>query len=238
MIQIVPAIDLMNGRCVRLCQGDFAQKKEYSAAPEEMAAMFADAGVRRIHIVDLDGAKAGRPCNLGVLSRIASTVRAEIEWGGGIKTEEDVRAVFSAGATNVICGTVAVKEPELFRRWLEIFPGMVLGADVRGASLATDGWMKDSGKDISALVRSFPALKELVVTQISRDGMLAGPDLELYRRLKEEFPGIVLTASGGVGSMADVAALQECGADRAIVGKAIYENRITMEDIESWCAKG
>ena len=238
MIQIVPAIDLMEGRCVRLSQGDFARKKEYSAAPEEMAAMFADAGVKRIHIVDLDGAKAGRPCNLGVLFEISSTFRVEIEWGGGIKTEEDVRAAFSAGATNVICGTVAVREPELFRRWLESFPGMVLGADVRGSSLATDGWLQDSGRDISALVRSFPALKELVVTQISRDGMLAGPDLELYRRLKEEFPGIVLTASGGVGSMADVAALQECGAYRAIIGKAIYENRITMEEIASWCAKG
>ena len=238
MIEIVPAIDLMGGRCVRLRQGDFAQKKEYSAAPAEMAAIFAGAGVRRIHVVDLDGAKAGKPCNLAVLERIRASVGVDIEWGGGIKTEGDVRAAFSAGATAVVCGTVAVREPDTFRRWLEIFPAMVLGADVRGSSLATDGWLKDSGKDISELVRSFPALKELVVTQISRDGMLAGPDVELYRRLKAEFPSIVLTASGGVGNMADIAALQESGADRAIVGKAIYENRITMEEIALWCAKG
>ena len=238
MIEIVPAIDLMDGRCVRLSQGDFAQKKEYSAAPAEMAAIFAGAGVRRIHVVDLDGAKAGKPCNLAVLERIRASVGVDIEWGGGIKTEGDVRAAFSAGATAVVCGTVAVREPDTFRRWLEIFPAMVLGADVRGSSLATDGWLKDSGKDISELVRSFPALKELVVTQISRDGMLAGPDVELYRRLKAEFPSIVLTASGGVGNMADIAALQESGADRAIVGKAIYENRITMEEIALWCAKG
>lgn len=238
MIEIVPAIDLMGGRCVRLSQGDFAQKKEYSAAPAEMAAIFAGAGVRRIHVVDLDGAKAGKPCNLAVLERIRASVGVDIEWGGGIKTEGDVRAAFSAGATAVVCGTVAVREPDTFRRWLEIFPAMVLGADVRGSSLATDGWMKDSGKDISEMVRSFPALKELVVTQISRDGMLAGPDVELYRRLKAEFPSIVLTASGGVGNMADIAALQESGADRAIVGKAIYENRITMEEIALWCAKG
>ena len=238
MIEIVPAIDLMDGRCVRLSQGDFAQKKEYSAAPEQMAALVAGAGVRRIHVVDLDGAKAGKPCNLAKLERIRASVGVDIEWGGGIKTEGDVRAAFSAGATAVVCGTVAVREPDTFRRWLEIFPAMVLGADVRGSSLATDGWLKDSGKDISELVRSFPALKELVVTQISRDGMLAGPDVELYRRLKAEFPSIVLTASGGVGNMADIAALQESGADRAIVGKAIYENRITMEDIALWCAKG
>ncbi len=238
MIEIVPAIDLMDGRCVRLSQGDFAQKKEYSASPEQMAALFAGAGVRRIHVVDLDGAKAGKPCNLAVLERIRASVGVDIEWGGGIKTEGDVHAAFSAGATAVVCGTVAVREPDTFRRWLEIFPAMVLGADVRGSSLATDGWLKDSGKDISELVRSFPALKELVVTQISRDGMLAGPDVELYRRLKAEFPSIVLTASGGVGNMADIAALQESGADRAIVGKAIYENRITMEDIALWCAKG
>lgn len=238
MIEIVPAIDLMGGRCVRLSQGDFAQKKEYSAAPAEMAAIFAGAGVRRIHVVDLDGAKAGKPCNLGVLEKIASSAKVDIEWGGGIKTESDVRAAFSAGASDVVCGTVAVREPDTFRRWLELFPRMVLGADVRGSSLATDGWMKDSGKDISEMVRSFPALKELVVTQISRDGMLAGPDVELYRRLKAEFPSIVLTASGGVGNMADIAALQESGADRAIVGKAIYENRITMEEIALWCAKG
>lgn len=238
MIEIVPAIDLMGGRCVRLSQGDFARKKEYSAAPEQMAALFAGAGVRRIHVVDLDGAKAGRPCNLAVLERICSAVKLDVEWGGGIKSEEDVRAAYSAGAAAVVCGTLAVREPETFRRWLEIFPGMVLGADVRGSSVATDGWLKDSGLDIAELIRSFPGLKETVVTQISKDGMLAGPDIELYRRLKKEFPAIVLTASGGVGSMADIAALQESGAERAIVGKAIYEKRITMEEIESWCAKG
>lgn len=238
MIEIVPAIDLIDGRCVRLSQGDFARKKEYPAAPREMAAMFGAAGVHRIHVVDLDGAKAGKPCNLEVLESIRAVTSLEVEWGGGIKTEEHVRAAFSAGASAVVCGSVAAKSPELFREWLGAFPALVLGADVRGRSVATDAWMKDSGRDISELIRSFPGLREAVVTQISKDGMLAGPDLSLYRSLKEEFPALVLTASGGVGSMSDIEALQETGAERAIVGKAIYENRITMEDIMSWYARG
>ena len=228
----------MDGRCVRLSQGDFARRKEYPEAPERMAAAFASAGARRIHVVDLDGARAGKPCNLPVLEKISSAARLDIEWGGGIKTEEDVRAVLDAGATSVVCGTLAVREPGTFRRWLGLFPGMALGADVRGTSLATDGWLKDSGKDIFEFVKLFPDLRELIVTQISRDGMLAGPDIGLYRRLKAEFPDLVLTASGGVGGMEDISALQQSGADRVIVGKAIYENRITMEDIASWCARG
>ena len=235
---VFPAIDIYEGRAVRLLYGDYGKMTVYSDDPAAVAVSFREKGAKNLHVVDLDGAKAGKPCNLAVLERIRASVGVDIEWGGGIKTEGDVRAAFSAGATAVVCGTVAVREPDTFRRWLEIFPAMVLGADVRGSSLATDGWLKDSGKDISGLVRSFPALKELVVTQISRDGMLAGPDVELYRRLKAEFPSIVLTASGGVGNMADIAALQEFGADRAIVGKAIYENRITMEEIALWCAKG
>jgi len=237
MIEIVPAIDLMDGRCVRLSQGDFGRKKEYSAAPEEMAALFASAGVRRIHVVDLDGARAGKPCNLPVLERIASSVDLQIEWGGGIKTDEDVHAAFEAGASDVVCGTVAARNPELFNRWLSVFGRMTLGADVRGSSVATDGWLKDSGTELPDLIRRFPSLKELIVTQIDRDGMLQGPDTALYRSLKAEFPGLVLTASGGVGSMADIAALEAAGADRAIVGKAIYENRISLEDIALCFAK-
>ncbi len=237
MIQIVPAIDLMNGRCVRLSQGDFDRRKEYSAAPEEMASMFAEAGVRRIHVVDLDGARAGRPCNLEQLKRIASAVDLEIEWGGGIKSEDDVRAAFDAGATYVVCGTVAAKQPELFRSWLAEYGRMILGADVRGNTLATDGWLKDSDTSLNELILGFPGLKELIVTQISCDGMLGGADVELYRSIKRGFPQLCLSASGGVGSMDDVLALQEAGADRVIVGKAIYENRITLKDIALCCAK-
>lgn len=234
MITVIPAIDLMDGRCVRLSQGDFSRKTSYGTHPEDMVGMFLEHGLGTIHMVDLDGARAGHPVNLGVLAKVAGMGRADIEWGGGIKNREDVKSVLDAGAGRVICGTMAVREPELFSGLLEEFGHgrIVLGADVRGRQVAVRGWMEDGGIDIIALVDSFlPGIREVIVTEISRDGMLAGPELGLYRELLERLPDVSITASGGVGSLDDIKALEQAGIRKVIVGKALYEGRIRLEDI-------
>lgn len=236
MIEIIPAIDLFWGRCVRLSQGDFARETRYPESPEEMAARFLEAGLRRIHVVDLEGAKAGRPMNLPVLERLAAIGGLDMEWGGGLKTESDLETVLEAGAGHVILGTVAVREPDFFRRALDRFgpERIILGADVRGTEVATHGWQQDSGMDITDLISSFlPALSEVIVTQIARDGMLGGADVALYRRLQDRFPGVTFTASGGIGSVADIRALESAGIPRVIVGKALYEHKIRLEELWS-----
>ena len=235
MITVIPAIDLFEGRCVRLSQGDFARETRYSGSPEEMARLFLDAGFRRIHAVDLEGAKAGRPMNLAVLQRLAE-LGADVEWGGGINREEDLRAAMDAGAGHVVCGTLAVRDPALFRRWLDRFgpEQIILGADVRGTEVATHGWLENSGLAVGDLIASFlPALSEVIVTQIARDGMLGGADVDLYRSLMARFPDLTFTASGGVGSVDDVRALEAAGVPRVIVGKALYEKKIALEEL-SW----
>ena len=236
MIRIIPAIDLFGGRCVRLSQGDFARETRYSERPDEMAARFLGAGLRRIHVVDLEGAKAGRTMNLPVLERLAALEGLDIEWGGGIKSEEDLKTVLEAGAGHVILGTLTARKPETFRRWLEKYgpERIILGADVRGTEVATHGWLQDSGLDVTDLIASFlPALSEVIVTQIARDGMLGGADVDLYRQLQERFPGLTFTASGGIGSVADIRALEGAGVPRVIVGKALYEHKIRLEELWS-----
>ncbi|MBQ8061480.1 MAG: 1-(5-phosphoribosyl)-5-[Bacteroidales bacterium] len=237
MIQVIPAIDLIDGRCVRLSQGDFSRKTSYEASPAEMVSVFLDHGLRSIHIVDLDGAREGHPVNLDVLEMVSRGSRAEIEWGGGIKTREDVKSVLDAGAGRVIFGTMAVKDPSLFAGLLEEFgpERIVLGADVRGREVSVRGWTENGGIDIFTLISSFlPALRKVIVTEISRDGMLCGPGLSLYEELIKAFPDISLTASGGVGCIEDIRALESIGIGKVIVGKALYEGRIKLEEIPSW----
>ncbi len=236
MIQVIPAIDLFAGRCIRLSQGDFDREPRYPESPEEMAGRFLAAGLRRIHVVDLEGAKAGRPMNLPVLERLAALGGLDIEWGGGLKTENDLETALEAGAGHVILGTVAVREPDFFRRALARFgpERIILGADVRGTEVATHGWLQDSGMDITDLISSFlPGLSEAIVTQISRDGMLGGADVDLYCRLQERFPDVTFTASGGIGSVADIGALETARIPRVIVGKALYEHKIRLEELWS-----
>ena len=238
MIQIVPAIDLIDGRCVRLSQGDYGQKKVYDGDPADLAAQFADCGVPRLHLVDLDGAKAGAPRNLATLEKIAARVGIELEWGGGISSEEALQAVFEAGATHAIVGSVAARKPELFRAWLrEPFGGrLILGADVRDGRIAVSGWLEETALRIEDLVETFlPAgLREAIVTDISRDGMLAGPSFDLYPALQARFPGVTFTVSGGIASMDDIRRLDALGLRKVIAGKAIYEQRITLKDIALW----
>ena len=244
MIRIVPAIDLIGGRCVRLTRGDYATKKVYDASPVETARRYADCGVQRIHLVDLDGAKASRPCNLSVLEQIAAAVSCELEWGGGIATTDDVERVFSAGATHAIVGSVAALQPERFEEWLSRWGSrMVLGADVRQTAgrwrVAVKGWQEEAPLSLDAILRRFAGreLREAIVTDIGRDGMLQGPTTGLYVQLQAAFPQVTFTVSGGVSSMDDIRALDAAGLQKAIVGKALYENRITLKDIALWSQK-
>ena len=235
---IIPAIDLIDGRCVRLTQGDYDQKKEYSADPLDMAKQYEDCGVSRLHIVDLDGAKAKQPCNLRTLEKIASGTSLDIEWGGGIKDSVSLRSALDAGAGRIICGSVAVDNREEFLSWLSEFGSskIILGADVRDGKVATHGWMKDSGLTLAELMDWYvPAgLTQMICTDISKDGMLQGPDFEFYVDLKRAFPTVDVTLSGGISCMADIEKAAQLELHSVIVGKAIYEGRISLKEVESW----
>lgn len=236
MIEIIPAIDIIDGRCVRLTKGDYASKRVYDASPAEMVRQYADCGVKRIHMVDLDGAKAGFPVNLKTLEQAACGL--EIEWGGGISSKEALESVFSAGATQAIVGSVAALKPEMMEEWLIGFGAekMVLGADVRDGKVAVKGWMEESAATVESLVERFrgAGLSQCICTDISRDGMLQGPSEELYCRLQNMFPDVCFTVSGGISAMEDIRRLDSLGLRKVIVGKAIYENRITLQEIARW----
>ncbi|MBP5487879.1 MAG: 1-(5-phosphoribosyl)-5-[(5-phosphoribosylamino)methylideneamino]imidazole-4-carboxamide isomerase [Bacteroidales bacterium] len=241
MIQVIPAIDIIGGRCVRLSQGDYSRNTSYDDSPLAMASRFLDSGIRTVHIVDLDGAVEGYPVNLNILKSISALEGLDIEWGGGMKNREDVESVLKAGASRAICGTMAVRNPEVFSSLLEEFgpDKIVLGADVRGREVAVNGWTENTGVDLFDLIESFlPNLWNVIVTEISRDGMLCGPDLELYDDILFEFPEISLSASGGISCANDIAALEKTGVPKVIVGKALYEGRISLEEIARWSPRG
>lgn len=238
MIEIIPAIDIIGGRCVRLTKGDYGAKKVYDCSPVDMAMRFADCGVRRIHLVDLDGARLGGPANLETLEAVASKVDIEIEWGGGLSGDGALKSMFDAGASCGIIGSVAVREPELMHRWLRDFgpDRIILGADLRDGRVAVKGWTEDSSEDAASLVGRFlpDGLSQVICTDISRDGLLQGPAFDLYGALSEKFPQLLLTVSGGISSMDDIERLDGMGLGRVIVGKAVYEGRITLKQIEQW----
>lgn len=231
-IKIIPAIDVVDGKCVRLSQGDYARSKVYSDSPLDVAKRFEDSGADLLHLVDLDGAKSDAPVNLKVLESIASRTSLKVEFGGGIKSSEAVSSAFSAGAFRLICGSVACSRSELFISWLGKYGGdrLVLGADIRDGLVAVKGWKEKSGATVQDLLEKFipEGLRTTIVTDISRDGMLGGPAVELYRALLGEFPDVEVIASGGVGSMADIEALEAAGVPAVVVGKAIYEGKITL----------
>ncbi len=233
MIEMIPATDLIGGRCVRLTQGDYTSRKTYYRNPLEAALRFEEAGARRLHMVDLDGAKAAEPQNLAVLERIAAKTSLEVQYGGGIKSRAALRSVFDAGARRAVCGSVAVREPELFARWIAEFgpERLILGADVRDGVVAIQGWTERSERTAPELIETFlPAgLRQVVCTDISRDGMLCGPAVALYADLQRRFPQVEITVSGGVSSPDDIARLEREGLRSVIVGKALYEGRITLE---------
>ncbi len=239
MITIIPAIDIIGGECVRLTQGDYAQKSVYFKDPAEVAARYADAGVRRLHLVDLDGAKASEPRNLAVLEAVARRTGLDIQWGGGIKSAAALRSVLDAGAGRAIVGSVAVTDPEAFEGWLAEFgpARIVLGADTRDGRVATHGWLEESTLTAADLIRRFSreaGLTQAIVTDIARDGMLTGPAFELYAELQTAFPGVEITASGGISNAQDIARLDAQHTRSVIVGKAIYENKITLQELKQW----
>lgn len=238
MIQIIPAIDLMDGRCVRLSKGDYATKKIYDSDPLDLALRYQDCGVKRIHLVDLDGAKASSPRNLATLERIASRTSVELEWGGGISSGQALKSVLDAGASQAIVGSVAALKPDVFKDWLHAYGGgkLILGADVRGRKVAVKGWLEDTSVEIDSLVETFlpHGLSESICTDISMDGMLQGPNVALYEQLQASFPAVSFTVSGGISGMEDIRRLDAAGLRKVIVGKAIYENRISLKDIELW----
>lgn len=240
MIEIIPAIDIIDGRCVRLSQGDYAQQTTYEADPVDMVKRYADSGVKRVHVVDLDGAKAAFPANLGLLERMAGVNGVNIEWGGGLKSDEAVRAALDSGATYAIVGSIAATSPDFFAAWLEQFGAerMVLGADVRAGRVAISGWKEELDLSIDDLVKRFlpQGLTQTICTDISRDGMLQGPSFELYTRLQNDYPTVDFTVSGGISSMADILQLDEMNLRKVIVGKAIYEGRIALKEIEQYIA--
>jgi phosphoribosylformimino-5-aminoimidazole carboxamide ribotide isomerase len=235
MIEIIPAIDLIEGKCVRLAQGDFARAKIYNENPLEVAKAFADAGLRRLHVVDLDGAKNGKVTNLNVLETIAAGTNLTIDFGGGIKTDEDLKAVFDAGAAMASIGSMAVKEPEKFFGWLTAYGGakILLGADVRGMNLAINGWQTATEIEILPFLREYAArgARRVFVTDISKDGLLAGSANELYAKILREIPALELIASGGVAGIEDIRELEKIGCAGVIVGKAIYEGKIKLEEL-------
>ncbi len=236
MIEIIPAIDMVGGRCVRLTQGDYARQTTYYDDPLDAAKAFEQIGLRRLHMVDLDGAKASTPVNLHVLERVANATGLEVQYGGGIKGREALRDVFNAGAARAICGSIAVKQPELFAAWLAEFGGarLILGADARNGRIATHGWLQESTLTVPELIAHFlpHGLTQTICTDISRDGMLCGPSAEFYESLQVAYPTVEVTVSGGISGMDDILQLHARGLRSVIVGKAIYEGRITLPQLE------
>lgn len=227
-IEVIPAMDLMDGHCVRLQQGDFNQRKNYASDPLAVAKQFEAAGFRRLHMVDLDGARAGAPKHLHILKKVAAETSLVIDFSGGIKTDTDIESVFEAGAAIAAIGSVAVKDKPLFFNWLKKYSPekILLGVDVRDEKLAVSGWTEQTDIDLFGFLYEMTGagVRQVFCTDIGKDGLLAGPSTELYRRILERFPGLELIASGGVRSPEDLPELEKIGCAGAIVGKAIYED--------------
>jgi len=238
MIEIIPAIDIIDGRCVRLTQGDFTRKKIYADDPVEAAKRFEGLGLRRLHMVDLDGARRGKPLNLAVLERVAAATDLTVDFGGGVKTDADVETVRRAGAAIVNVGSIAVREPERFLGWIDAFGAdrILLGADAKYGRVAIDGWKTETKIEVVDMLRSHfeRGVRQAFVTDIASDGAMKGPAAELYKDILAAIPDLDLIASGGVSSIADVQALEAIGCTGVIIGKAIYEGLITDEDLQRY----
>ncbi|WKK83215.1 1-(5-phosphoribosyl)-5-[(5-phosphoribosylamino)methylideneamino]imidazole-4-carboxamide isomerase [Marivirga arenosa] len=237
-MHIIPAIDIIDGKCVRLTKGDYNQKKEYNSNPLEVAQEFEQAGLKRLHLVDLDGAKAKKVVNLDVLKTISNQTNLTIDFGGGVQSTEDINAVFEAGANQITGGSIAVKNESLFTEWIQEFGGekIILGADVKDEKIAIHGWQESSDKHIFDFLDHYLAkgLKYVICTDVSKDGALQGTANDLYENIIKRFPEIKLIASGGVSNLDDLKILKEMNLYGAIVGKAIYEKRINLSDFKSF----
>lgn len=237
-ITIIPAIDLIEGKCVRLSQGDYQQKTIYNENPLEVAKMFEDTGIQRLHLVDLDGAKAGHIVNYRVLETISAKTGLVIDFGGGLKSDDDLRIAFESGARMVTGGSIAVKDRTTFISWIQKYGAgkIILGADAKDRKIAVSGWQEISGIPIIDFIDDYikEGIEKVISTDISRDGMLSGPSTGLYQEILERFPGLELIASGGISSMDDIYQLNGMGVPAVITGKAIYENRISLNEIKKF----
>ncbi|SNR36785.1 1-(5-phosphoribosyl)-5-[(5-phosphoribosylamino)methylideneamino]imidazole-4-carboxamide isomerase [Lutibacter flavus] len=237
-MRIIPAIDIINGKCVRLSKGDYATQKIYNENPLEVAKMFQDHGVKYLHLVDLDGAKASHIVNHKVLEKIASGTDLSIDFGGGLKSDEDLKIAFESGANQITGGSIAVKNSEMFKSWLQKFGAdkIILGADALDEKVAVGGWLEESDKELVPFIQSYlkEGVRYVICTDISKDGMLQGPSFELYQKILDSTPKIKLIASGGISTFDELPRLAEMGCEGTIVGKAIYEHKISMKQIENF----
>jgi len=237
-MEIIPAIDIIDGKCVRLTQGDYGTKKIYNEDPLEVAKAFEDAGIRRLHMVDLDGAKAKKIINHAVLERVSSGTNLIIDFGGGIQSHEDIKLAFNSGAKMVTGGSIAIKDPEMFERWLTLYGSekIILGADVKDKMVAISGWEETSALSLDQLLEKYTAIgaKYAICTDVAKDGLLQGASIELYRWIMSAYPSVKLIASGGVSSMQDLMELEEAGVFGTIVGKAFYEGRISLKELATF----
>lgn len=236
-IELIPAIDIIDGKCVRLTKGDYDKKTVYRDYPAEVAAEFEEIGFNRLHVVDLDGAKSKHIVNDNVLKAITTKTGLTVDFGGGIKTDEDIEKAFAAGASMVTIGSIAVTQPELFLGWLEKYgpERVILGADVRHGKISINGWKEDSSEDLLPFLKKYvdAGVRNVLCTEISKDGTLTGPAINLYRQIMEAYPELHLIASGGVSSKEDIMALDEAGIPAVVFGKAIYEGRIDLKELKN-----
>lgn len=236
-IELIPAIDIIGGKCVRLTKGDYDQKKVYNDDPVAQAQEFEKLGMKRLHVVDLDGAKAKHIVNADVLRGITAATSLKVDFGGGIKTDDDIEKAFSAGASMVTIGSVAVSQPDTFMKWLDRYgaDNIILGADVRNGFVSINGWKEDSTEELLPFLSRYvkAGVKNVLCTEISRDGTLSGPSIELYSKVMEAFPDIHLIASGGVGCNEDIIELDQAGIPAVVFGKAWYEGKINLKELKA-----
>lgn len=241
MIELVPAIDMIEGKCVRLTQGDYDTQKIYNESPLEVAKQFQEAGVTRLHMVDLDGAKAGHIVNYRMLEKVASHTDLSIDFGGGLKSDDDLHIAFDCGAQMVTGGSIAVKNPDLFLSWITRYGSerIILGADAKEKKIAISGWEEGTAIDLIPFIKDYQSkgISKVICTDIARDGMLQGPAVKLYQEMQQEMPGLYVIASGGVSSMGDIERLEEANIPAVIFGKAIYEGQISLKEIETFIVR-
>ena len=237
-IELIPAIDIIEGQCVRLTKGDYDQKTVYRDSPAEVAREFESFGFKRLHVVDLDGAKSKHIVNDAVLNAITSNTSLTVDIGGGIKTDGDIEKAFASGAAMVTVGSIAVTQPKLFMGWLEKYGSerMILGADVRHGMISINGWKEDSSEELLPFLKKYveAGVKNVLCTEISKDGTLAGPAIDLYKKVMDAYPQLHLIASGGVSSKEDILALDKAGIPAVVFGKAIYEGKINLKELWDW----
>ena len=240
-MRIIPAIDIIDGKCVRLSKGDFATKKIYNENPLEVAKQFEAHGIQYLHLVDLDGAKSSKIINYKILEEIANKTSLKIDFGGGLKSDADLKIAFENGANQVTGGSIAIKNPALFQDWISKYGAkkIILGADANNEKVAISGWTEESNEELLPFIKNynFIGIKYVICTDIAKDGMLEGPSFELYKRILEEIPTIKLIASGGISTFNELPKLAKLGCEGAIIGKAIYENRISLKQLENFILK-